>query len=271
MRKPIVAIFVFAALCFLSACSCGKKVEIPDAETAEKFSGTAEYVALSEVKDGKIAAYIFMDEILKCEDYYYEKEGETKTTALILHVTQKISSRRIKRGNEYYVFDKSESSFMNTFHQALFSLGAVAYRDGEKDKIIKADVESYRAEYGVTPEMRTIEGFIVNEKTVLSSEISEKEDGSFEINLELDGNLGGYFVRTQMKKSGGLDDYPEFESVYITLCLNSDYFPIKTVIKSKYTAKKIFNNDCEQTLTAVYKKEKAEIPDYSELRGVLYS
>lgn len=256
---PILAAIIF--LLPLFGCGCGEETEYPEEETAEKVSGTAEFIPLSEVEDGKTAAYIFMDEFLKLPEYTSVQEGVTYATVLFVTTEQGVYAKKIKNGDELYFYTDSSSSLAKAEHTAKFSADTVSFI--EDGKVKTADISDYGDEYGITFKERLIEGFVINDKTVLSSAI-EKEDENYKVTLELDGNLGGYYVRTQMKKIGGLSSFPVFKSVKIILTLEEDYFPIKIKLIAKYSAKKgVINASCEQNLTTDYKKTAEDIPPLS--------
>ena len=273
MRKNFIFLFLAAILSFAVLFSaCGKETVYPEEEKAEKVSGSAEeYVPLSENISGKTAAYIFMDEFLKLDGYTATQTGKTYATAVLITVEQKIFSKKIKVGGEVFFNTESNSSFVKTKHQALFSGDKVAYRNAFSGEISSVKTEDYRAIYGITPDLRLIEGFVINEKTVLSSEISKEEDGTYEVHLMVDGNVGGFYARTQMKETGDLNGYPDFKSVNIYLTLNSDYTPVKTRLVSEYSAKQgIINAKCEQALITEYSAAE-EIPYYTEFSSAINS
>ena len=263
MAKRILPILIAAIISVLPLFGCGgeKEIEYPEEETAEKFSGTAEYVPISEVTEGKIAAYIFMDKFLDLNEYTAVQEGVTYATVLLVTTEQSVYSKKIKKGDEMYFYTDSSSSLAKTQHTARFSGDTVSFiEDGE---IKTADISEYGGEYGITFRDRLIEGFVVNDKTVLSSGKTE-EDGNYKITLELDGNIGGYYVRTQMKKIGGLNTYPVFKSVRIILTLDEEYFPLKIKLVAKYSAKKgVINASCEQNLVTTYQKTAEYLPPLS--------
>lgn len=261
MVKRFSFLFIAAVLFLLPAfgCGCNEETEYPDEEKAEKVSGSAEYAPLFEVGDGKTAAYIFMDEFLSFTEYTAEQTGTTFATVVFVTTEQAVYSKKIKKDGKLYFYTDTSSSLAKAKHEAIFNGDTVSYKENGGDAVTR-DIATYGEEYGITFKERLIEGFVVNDNTVISSAI-EKVGEEYKVTLDIDGNLGGYYVRTQMKKIGGLSAYPVFKSVRIILTLSEDYFPVKTVLVAKYSAKKGFNASCEQNLTTVYKRSAGEIPE----------
>jgi hypothetical protein len=73
-----------------------------------------------------------------------------------------------------------------------------------------------------------------------------------------------------MKAFGGLDDYPVFSSIKITLKIQDDFTPITYEVKASYKAKKWgVESDCHQEYTVTFSAFNAspEVPNLEAIRG----
>lgn len=213
-------------------------------ESAERTDDTE---TLSSINDINEIPYAYLRRFAEIDGYVAVTDGAT----VALGIEQKIENRSIKKGDMYYTYAKSSSIFVNTEHTAYFYGDKVAYRD-KKEEYKVADISDYLTEYGVYPATVGIEGYIINNETVLSVARSEEAENTFIISL--DGEKAGLRNKLQMKKHGDLADYPVFKSVALTIALNEDISPVSIRVASEYSVSYGFFGkvDCKQDYTVVY-------------------
>ena len=256
----ISIIFVFSVLV-----ACAKKetrdltseINALASFVAESVAGDDE-VTLSKIEDVDRIPELYMRKFDGLETFEAITEGST--VALI--VSQSIDNRSVKKYDRYYTHAKSDSAFVKTEHFAYFYSGKVAYRDADGEFTVSA-IDDYLKIYGVYPATHGIEGYIVNEKTVISVVRSDEKPNEFVVTL--DGETAGLRNKIQMRKYGGLSDYPTFKSVTLTLELNEDLTPVSVKVFAEYTVPYGILGDvaCTQNYTVTYKNVNGnvDIPD----------
>ena len=213
-------------------------------ESAERTDDTE---TLSSINDINEIPYAYLRRFAEIDGYVAVTNGAT----VALGIEQKIENRSIKKGDMYYTYAKSSSIFVKTEHTAYFYGDKAAYRD-KKEEYKVADISDYLTEYGVYPATVGIEGYIINNETVLSVARSEEADNTFIISL--DGEKAGLRNKLQMKKHGDLADYPVFKSVALTIALNEDLSPVSVRVAAEYSVSYGFLGyvNCKQDYTVVY-------------------
>lgn len=180
----------------------------------------------------------------------FKQIAEGSTEAFI--VTQNIYSSLEKDGNKYIIYNTSNSSMKDQYHEAIFS-DNITYRNNKEEQFTEISLADYKTEYGVTPYDGTVFDCIINENTVSKIERELVEDNyqfTLELNVETDT---AKYLQLQMKKLGDLGDYPQFKSIKLTLVVSNDFTPISGKIEAEYNIKYgIFSIGCNQVLNVRY-------------------
>lgn len=248
MKKLIFIILLFPL--FLISCSSGEKPEITNDEMNDVINnknGNED----AEIELKKVSEYDNNIEIIN--EYSkrfkalpkFKQIAEGSTEAFL--VTQKIYSSLSKDGNEYIIYNTSNSSMKNQYHEAIFN-DKITYRNNKDDEFQDIKLEDYKNEYGVTPYDTTFFDCIINENTVSKIEKEIVEDNyKFVLDLNVETDTAKY-LQLQMKKLGDLGDYPKFKSIRLTIIMDNDFMPISGKIEAEYEIKYIFRFDCKQVL-----------------------
>ena len=195
-------------------------------------------------------------------------KGSTKATVLFVETTQSIDVTLIK--SEYsYLRNESHSNFVNTFHEAYFHDDVAVSRDDLNKDFGKTLLSEYKNTYGVYPFDPAIEGYdVLSEGSVTKVEKVGVSEGIHTFKLTLDPAKSSNNVRIQMRKFGGLDDYPNISSVEISVSVADDYSPRGIHMDSKYKAKKFMESDCHQEYDVTFSdlNGTVEVPDLAEVR-----
>ena len=163
------------------------------------------------------------------------------------------------------MFNESHSTFVNTSHEVYFHDGSALHKDQGQDKFTLSDMNSYLGTYGVNP-YDSIEGYLIDKESLTSIEKVESTD-NYSFILGLNPEKATTNVRIQMKQFGGLDDYPSFSQIQLTLNLQDDFTPVSISLDSQYKAKKGMDSDCHQEYTVTFSdfNQKIDIPNLASI------
>ena len=215
----------------------------------------------------KIPSYIYA----KMNDYHSYKavtSGQTVSDSLI-KVTQSIDVTTIK--SEYsYTKNESHSDLVNTVHEAYYKDDKVVYRDKSSGNFSTSSLEDYLNTYGTYPFDAAIEGYSISEESLLSVTKVSKDGNTYVFKAVFDNEKSTNNVKIQMKKFGGLDDYPIFSLIEMNFTINSDFTLSKIDLHTQYKAKKVFRTPCEQTYTVSYSNynESIEVPNLDSVKNL---
>lgn len=211
---------------------------------------------------------LYLERLAQYKSYKAITTGKTTADIGMMKTDQSIDVTTIK-GEYSYLKNVSNSTFVNTFHEAFFHQDKAMYRDGEKDQFAVNGKDVYLDKYGVDPFSYCIEGYEVGEGCI--TEVKRVLGGEgYTYVLTFDVEKATPNVRIQMKQFGGLKDYPVFSSIVITCQVQEDFTPIKLHVDAAYKATKNFlfdiNTDCVQTYDVTFSQfdETIEVPHLSE-------
>ena len=278
MKKHTILLTLLPAL-LITACAGGDYRSI----SREKLDSTSEPTNPSASTDGSTASaeeepYLHN---LKKEDYksfykYYfarlNKFKSYKTATLgetkAVIVTQPIEATVIK-GEYSYMTNISHSAFADTEHKAYYHNGKAVYKDYGEDDYHVSTLDEYLDKYGFYPLENSIEGYIVKEEYMDFITIKKnKDDDNYVVDFDLDPEKSTPNVKLQMKAFGGLDNFPAFTKVSLTLTLKDDYTPVKIVASTNYNVTKGIPAACSQNYTVTFSNFDEEIlpPDLEAIK-----
>lgn len=207
----------------------------------------------------------YLDRLDQYRSFKAETKGSTVAKVLFIETTQSIVATAIKEEYRYYA-NESHSNIVNTVHFAYYHNGQAVYRDSSEGDYSQSSMDDYLNVYGVDPFERCIEGYIINEESVRSITKSSEDASTFL--LSLDPEKATNNVRIQMRKFGGLDDYPSFSKIEISMNLCEDFTPHSLHVHAEYKAKKIMESDCVQDYDVTFTSfdETIDVPNLSEVK-----
>lgn len=231
----------------------------------------AEYVLYSAL--GRLAASDTFEEV---------SLGEARVKKGALDYLQKIYSRKIKNGGEFYFESDSSSALTTSAHRAFEKDGKVAFLDGNRGDIICTSGENYKNVYGVLPS-KLLCGLVLNEQTVVSAR-RDNEAAIFDSRFagasvyvyEIDRLSGTVLCSLQTRELGLLCALPNYtENPLLTLVLGSDFSPLSIEITQKYNIESAVMGElsCELHIKSEFSKfnEEVEIPNAEEYGEALCS
>ena len=202
--------------------------------------------------------------VLELDSYIQETNGNTKAKLFIGSYTQNIYSLTKKSEGVIYNYSLSKSSLV-TSENSIYYYNNNVY-NGEKDSF----KSFYEIHGGINPYSQTIEGFIINEDTILNV---KKKENDLVYEIAIDGELAGKYNKIQMKEYGGLKELPTYNNVLIRMYLKDDYTPIKYEVESSYNINKsiIGSTTCIQKYTTTFSNinEKVNIENIDNIKQLL--
>ena len=261
--KRLLAFLTSIALCVsLCACSGGAETSISldvdeiigsSAFENEQTSVDPDFDEVAQLTDYSSVPYKFMERLAGIRSFVATTDGKTATI-----LEQTIHSDLIKDGERGYLMTKSESALVKTGVTAYYKSGSARWMFKDEKQFTNGALTEYVALFGIYPLGGGIEGYAVNETTVLSVEKLESEQ-NYKFAISLDPETSTDAVKVQMKKFGSLDEYPKFSEVKITLTFDKHFTPITVELLSKYKAKLLFTAECVQTYTVTYSSINAQV------------
>ena len=207
--------------------------------------------------------FLVVEKMYYLDSYLKITTGKTKAK-LIINYTQDIDSKVYKYDNSCYLLTKSTSPLVKVYHEAFIKDNDVLYKTHEANDFIPCSIDEYLNTYGINPLNKNIEGFIINQDTIISSSITNDNE-QFLLTLELDGNASGNNNKIQMKTYGNLVNYPDFKTLTLVIALKSDLSPISINLSSTYEVKYpvLGNALCNQEYLVTFKD--LSISDISQI------
>ena len=101
-----------------------------------------------------------------------------------------------------------------------------------QDEPSKITVDEFKQNYGFPATEFSV--YVLNEETILSAEdVVDNGDGTYSqtYTLDPDGEKAPYYYRQQMLTTGGLDDWPSFDSIRVTYTFDSSWQVLRSVIR----------------------------------------
>lgn len=193
-------------------------------------------------------------------------EGKTVSAGFI---EVKINTLNIK---SEYSYTKNESKgLVSSVHEAYYHASKAAYRDNDSGDFSVSSIDDYLNVYGTYPFENSLEGYSIKEDAIKSVTKEVVENDKYTFRVEFDPEKSTNNVKIQMKKIGGLGDYPTFESIEMRFIINND-FTLNTIdLHSKYKAKKGFETKCEQTYRVTFTNynEQIDVPNLNSIKNLI--
>lgn len=195
-------------------------------------------------------------------NYYKNTSGFSETLEGLIDVTQEIQNNVYYFEDYAYFVARSNSSYVNFTHRAMFKDEKVAYSHdswsstSEKSPSDTISVEDYCKSYGLDSTWENFTGFVINEDTLLSSSYLGYNNYIHSYEYDLDIDLSCYNLKVQMKAFGGLVSLPTFTNIKVIIYVDNDYNIVSfDSHELYYSTKKVFFNQTvylEQKLTTKF-------------------
>ena len=269
MKKNLTKLIILLTMTF-SLLGCDKKEEPitnKDESTIIKDAkSTDEYL---KKNDYKSIAYAYIYKIKEgITSYESETKGTIKSKVAFINYNIDYHSITYKNGSAFYSKDHSTSALMNIDNEFYMA---------SKDKIlVSRDLEKYDVytledykKVSYTPAQYTIMGYVFNDQSIIKSEVVSDKGDVIAIKYTLDNELATNIVKVDLKVNGGLNAYPVYKCIEMTLSMKRDFTPISYAIDAIYDASKpiIGSVEVKQHGECLFSKvnEKITIPNESYL------
>ena len=264
--------YILLPLLAITLISCGKgsdsslsRVDYTSNEVSSEIEGeSTTSIFLPPTEEDFVNRYLA--KMSSYNTYKAVTKGSTTAKVLFIETSQSIDVTLIK--SEYsYLLNESHSSFVNTVHKAYFHNNNVVYKDNDNEYKLDA-LSDYLNTYGVYPFDPTIEGYICSDTSITSVEKLEVETGyAFKISFDVEKATSN--VRIQMKAFGGLDDYPSFHSINISVYTKDDLTPDYLEVNAEYNAKKGIDSACVQNYKVTFSNfdEEIDVPNLTDIKS----
>lgn len=268
------SVFLAALTCVLSVLglfACNKAPIEPITVEGESTVFNTD-LTVNELKDDckKVAfAYVY-NLTYKTYGYVLTSTGKVSAKVLFFNYDVTFGTTTVKKGNLYHAVEFSRSTFVNFDEERFSNDEKIAVKRDNKDFEVKTLKEYHENSY--SPEQALISGYIFTEESILSAEFLGETDGVYAFKYIMDNELATPFVRSNMRATGDLSDYPTIKLATVTIYMKEDFAPVKTEIFAEYDAQKpvVGNTACTHTETITYSlSENVTIENQSELLKLL--
>lgn len=269
MKKGLMKYLLLAALP-LTIIGCEKKEEPitnkDESTIIKNATSTDEYL---KKQDYKSIAYAYIYNIKEgLTSYESETNGTVKSKVAFINYDIVYNSITYKNGSAFYSKDHSTSALMNIDNEFYMA---------SKDKIlVSRDLKKYDVytledyvKVSYTPAQYTIMGYVFNDESIIKTEVVSDKGDVITIKYTLDNELATNIVKVDLKVNGGLNAYPVFKNIELTLSMKRDFTPISYMIDAVYDASKpiIGTAEVKQHGECLFSKvnEKVIIPNEAYL------
>lgn len=209
----------------------------------------------------------YLEKVGSLTSYKAITKGTTKAKVLFIDTTQSIDVTQIK--SEYSYLKNESRGALTTIHTAYFHNQRSVFSNDTNDtpKFALSSMSDYLASYGVYPFAPAIEGYLCSKEAITSIEPITANSG-YAFKLTFDPEKATTNVRIQMKAFGGLDDYPTFENISISVFTKVDLSPDHLEVVANYKAKKTLESDCHQEYRVDFSEinQTIEIPNLAAIK-----
>lgn len=219
--------------------------------------------------DGVELANISLLELTEENDFYTLSTGSVVAAG----VKQSINSTYIKNGDKYFEESITESSFVkgaNRFYETESSINwhkgkYVSGTSGDYDgaKLTEYSKEDFEETWGKQLSRECI--YIVTSQTCLENSVTDNNDGTHTIELELDPTLSVLRYIKQMAMTGGLSQMPVFHKVNLKFTVDDNVKLLKFETYEVYDVHMVIDaNNSVGTLEQKFFYKERAIPKIDE-------
>ena len=235
-------------------------------ETVNPVIPTKTVSELAENEYNQVPLY-YLSKLSTYKSYKAVTKGSTVAQVLFIKVDQSIDVTTIKGEDYSYMKNESHSSQVNTSHEAWYRQDKAVYKDNGEQDYHLITMQDYLVKYGVYPFELSMEGYLINSKSIKKVTKIESDD-NYKFKVEFNPDEASKSVKIQMKQFGGLDDYPVIAGVEMVVTLKNDFTPLSLELTSQYVAKKVMESSCSQRYTVTYSdyNQTIDIPGLEEAK-----
>ncbi len=201
--------------------------------------------------------YISAGELSRSGSFRGVSEGAT----ISMGVSQGIAAQRTVKGDSAFKQSVSFSTFVKLGEQRYVN-GTTDFIVRQSDKVNSLDdvtwsntatpisKETYDERYGYSPTGLT--GYILNDSTIVSSELYSKENGLYTFHYVLDVNSAPYFVLFEMRTSAGTSAFPQFLRAELYVTMDANWKVQSLTTDCEYKVALLGGTLCKENLTETF-------------------
>lgn len=217
----------------------------------------------------------FANWILTHASYFQgTSNGEVMAKVGFINYNQTVYGLRKRSGEALFTQSISTSSMKNIAEQQYISGDTYLYRPGAKVKGNSAEFgdvylssgDAYLLKYGMPP--FELCKYVLTEETVLSASVdafpSTPGGGDYTFTFAVDAAKATEYYQNEVRTlSGSSSEYPQFESVRLTVTIGPDWTPKSFTVSEVYMIDKPVKAKCSASLTEVfsYIGDPQEVPE----------
>lgn len=152
--------------------------------------------------------------------YYIETTGETIAHKGFISYKQTTSTKLYAMQDCFYSTMVTDSLFVKHKHKLLYENNQVQYYDSDEKGVMTKSVVDYIDEYGKLPSHDTLFTYMIQENIILNT-TRIVEENTCTITYQLDPILSTAHLVKQMSRFGKLNKDPIFQSVTLTIQIDS--------------------------------------------------
>lgn len=225
--KRIALILILLSITFITACDGDFNYTPRPLPPREEENNSGE-VKPEEV-DLKAFVLEFVKEYQSFNTFVSKSKGATTAKKGIINYNQIIDGAFYKNNDESYEISNSSSTFVTVNHYSYETKDQVAFKTKKDGEVEVLSLQDYLKVYGIRSNSTDLNGYIVNDETIL--DILKEENNYY---IFLDPTLSTKKVGIQMQEFGGLKSLPLFEELVITLIFDENKLFTKMVIDATY-------------------------------------
>lgn len=212
--KRFTFICMNVALVLMTSCKAEIKLDhpqvLPPVMTKTVFSDYTNEALLNSI----------IQDLTEKGNYYIETSGETIARRGLISYKQATTTKLYAMSDGFYSTMVTDSLFVKHEHRLRLENERVQYYDSDEKKVITKSITDYLDEYGKLPSHDTLFTYVVQDNTILSS-ARVVEGNICTITYQLDPVLSTIHLAKQMRRFGKLSQEPVFESVTLTIQIDS--------------------------------------------------
>lgn len=217
----------------------------------------------------------FANWILTHASYFQgTSNGEVMAKVGFINYNQTVYGLRKRSGEALFTQSISTSSMKNVAEQQYISGDTYLYRPGTKVKgnsaefgdVYLSSADTYLLKYGMPP--FELCKYVLTEETVLSASVdafpSTPGGGDYTFTFAVDAAKATEYYQNEVRTlSGSSSEYPQFESVRLTVTIGPDWTPKSFTVSEVYMIDKPVKAKCSASLTEVfsYIGDPQEVPE----------
>lgn len=191
------------------------------------------------------------DAYARGHDFTTQMNGVIKARVFGIPYSQKVIGSRIVVGDEYTDIVESKSAFVKAGIKKTLKDGVYGVTHGEykKDKFVYGAAKTFNADEYQEAYGKPFTGIVKYELSGAVTEAKKNADGTYTFVFE--PKRATAYSRNEVKTTIGSKNYPEYDSITLTLTVDGER-PVKVTVKEKFRVDKFGGTHCTAEYTETF-------------------